>query len=106
MQAHIFVLDHDIAGLELVGDVKVLREILGRRLQPRTQIGFLAVLREGDAIHRADVDAGVAFDAKIAREDRLHVAIQAALRFLEAECTVETEFDFGTNVFQRNRLIA
>src|SRR2546430_12458331 len=44
----------------------------------------LAVVREGDAVHRADVHAGVAFDAQLVGEHRLHVAVQAPLRFLEA----------------------
>ena len=64
MQAHVLVLDHDAAGLEAVGDVEVLGEVVRRRLQPRAQVGFLAVRGEGDAVHRADVDAGVALDAQ------------------------------------------
>ena len=44
------------------------------------QVGFLGVAGEGDAIDRADIDAGVAFDAEIVGEHRLHVAVQAAFR--------------------------
>jgi len=59
MQAHIFVLGHDAAGLEAVADIEVLAEIVRRRLQARAQVGFLAVRGEGDAVHRADVEIGV-----------------------------------------------
>ena len=68
-------------------DVEILREIVRRRVQPRAQIGFLAVRREGDAVHRADVDAGVALDAELRREHRLHVAIQAAPASASASLT-------------------
>ena len=40
----------------------------------------LAVGGEADAVHRADVHAGVALDAQAVAEHGLHVAVQAALR--------------------------
>ena len=52
------------------------------RVRRRAQVGFLAVRREADAVHRADVDAGIALDAQLGREHRLHVAVQAALGLL------------------------
>src|SRR5438067_1912990 len=72
MQADVLVLDHDAAGLQVVGDIQILGQISGGRLQPRAKIGFLAVVGEGDAVHRADVDAGIALDAQRARKHRLH----------------------------------
>ena len=87
-------------------DIEVLGEIVRRRGQPRAQLGFLAVRREGDAVHRADVDAGVAFDAELRRKHRLHVAIQAAAGFLERELDVEAELDFRLDVFQRHGFVA
>ena len=42
MQAHIFVLGHDAAGLEAIADIEVLAEIVRRRLQARAQVGFLS----------------------------------------------------------------
>ena len=44
MQADVFVLHHDPPGLEAVGDIEVLVEMRRGRLQPLTQIGFLAIL--------------------------------------------------------------
>src|SRR5471032_1810749 len=46
MQADVFVLHHHPSGL-----------------QPHPQIGLLAVLGKGDAVHRADIDAGIECDA-------------------------------------------
>ena len=48
----------------VAGDVEVLGQVQRRRLQPGAQLGLVAVGGEGDAVHRADVDAGVAFDAQ------------------------------------------
>src|SRR5882672_2669907 len=84
VQAHVLVLRHDLAGLERARDVNVLGGIPRRRGKARAQLRFLAVLGEGDAVHRADVDAGVALDAQPVGEHRLHVAVHAPLRFLEA----------------------
>ena len=70
------------------------------------QLGFLAVRGEGDAIHRADVDAGVAFDAELPGEHGLHVAIEAALGFLERQLGIVAELDLGLDVAQRDHLVA
>ena len=43
-----------------------------RGLETRAEIGFLAVPRDGQAVRRADVDAGVALDAELDVEDGLH----------------------------------
>ena len=53
--------------------------LVGRRLEPRAQLGFGAVRRDGEAVDGADVDAGIAFDAELRGEHRLHVAVEAAL---------------------------
>src|SRR3954466_8640066 len=60
MQAHVFVFGHDAAGLERGGYVDILREIFGGGFQARAQVLLLAVVRKRDAIHRADIDAGIA----------------------------------------------
>src|SRR6266545_1217742 len=105
VQAHVLVLRHDPAGLEGARDVEVLGGIPRRRGEAGAQVRLLAVLREGDAIHRADVDAGVAFDAQLVREHRLPVAVQAALRFLEAGGRIETDLDLDLDVLQRDFLV-
>ena len=84
MQADVLVLDHHAPGLQVAGDVEVLVRMRRGRLQALAQIGFLAILGEGDAVHRADVDAGVALDAERGREHGLDVAVQAALRLRRA----------------------
>ena len=106
MQADVLVLHHDAPGLEPFGDIEVLVVMRRGRLQPLPQILFLAILCEGDAIHRADVDAGVAFDAGGRREHGLHVAVQAALRLAERELDVIAELDLGADVLQRDHLVA
>ena len=68
------------------------------------QCGFVIVAGEGDAIHRADVNAGIAFDAGVLGEHGLHVAIEAALGFLEGRAGVEAQFHFDRDAFQRLHL--
>src|SRR6266446_6671554 len=105
VQADVLVLRHDPAGLERAGDVEILGGIPRRRGEARAQVRLLAVLGEGDAVHRADVHAGVALDAQPVGEHRLHVAVQAPLGFLEAGHRVETELDLDLDVLQRDRLV-
>src|SRR6267378_3292980 len=105
MQAHVLVLRHDPARLQRPRDVEILRGIPRRRGEARAQVRFLAVLGEGDAVHRADVHAGVALDAQLVGEHRLHVAVQAPLRFLEAGHRVEAKLDLDLDVLQRDRLV-
>ena len=103
MQADILVLDHDAPGLQRVADIKVLFEIGCRGGEPCAQVCLLAVLGEGDAVHRADIDAGVAFDAQLAVEYRLNIAVQATLGFEIGELVVIAEFDLGPDIVQRHR---
>src|SRR5882672_722015 len=105
VQAHVLVLRHDPAGLERARDVEVLGGIPRRCGKARAQVRLLAVLGERDAVHRADVDAGVALDAQPVGEHRLHVAVQAALRFLESGQRIEAELDFDLDVLQRDGLV-
>ena len=67
------------------------------------QPGFVVVTGKADAIHRADVDAGIALDADVFGEHGLHIAIQAALRFVDLRLRVEAEFDLHFDAFQRLR---
>ena len=98
MQAYVLVFHHDAAGLEVVADIKILRVIVGRRLQARAQIGLVAVRGEGNAVHRTDVDAGVALDAELAGEHGLYIAVEAALGLLERELQIIAELDLGFDV--------
>ncbi len=57
-----------------------------------------AVRRDGEAIDRTDVDAGVALDAQLRGEHRLHVAVQAALhlerRLFRGKSQLHLDVDF------------
>ena len=106
MQAHIFVLGHDPAGLQPIADVQILLEVQGRGHQPLAQLVLGAVVGEGDAVHRADVDAGVAFDAELPGEHGLHVAIEAPLGFEIAQLFVIAELDLDPDVRERHRGVA
>src|SRR3954470_16834542 len=101
VQAYVLVLHHDPLGLQWTRNVEILRQVAGRRIQLSTQRLLFVILGEGDAIHRADVDAGVALDAEAIGEYRLHVAVQAALRFFPRGGDVEAELDLHLHVLQR-----
>src|SRR5262249_51220273 len=68
MQATVLIFDHDAPGLQRIADIEVLVEVEGGGHQATAQFFFAAVVGEGDAVHRADIDAGVAFDAQLAGE--------------------------------------
>src|SRR6185437_12411523 len=83
VHAEIFVLGHEASGLlQCRGYEQRLRRLERRHAQARLQL--LLVVRGGDgqAVHRADVDEGIALDAQLRLEDGLHVAVQAALCLL------------------------
>src|SRR5258708_26910365 len=106
MQADVLILYHHPAGLEPVGDIERLVVMRRGRLQPRPQILFLAILGKADAIHRADVDAGIAFDTGGRGKYGLDIAIQAALGFAECELDVIAEFDLGADVPEPDHFFA
>ena len=99
MHADVFILHHQPSGLRQGrGRVQVLRQIDGGRRQPRAQFLFGSVARDRQALHRTDIDAGVAFNALRRHEHRLHVAVQTALHFarglfrIEAQLHLDAEF--------------
>src|SRR5947209_8341262 len=51
VQAHVLVLRHDSARLQGARHVQILGGVLRRRGEARAQVGLLAVVREGDAVH-------------------------------------------------------
>jgi hypothetical protein len=94
VHAEIFVLDHHAPGLRQ-GPGR--EERLLRRLSPARSAlpalgssAFGAMVRQSD---RADVDAGVALDAELVGEDRLDVAVQAALDLARRLLGREAELD-------------
>src|SRR5215813_3631948 len=105
VQAHVLVLGHDATGLEGAGDVEVLTLVARRYPQAGAQAPFIGVADEIDAINRADVHAGIAFDAQRRGKYRLHVAIEAAFGLLEGQLIIEPEFDLDLEVAQRPHLV-
>src|SRR5712691_6815979 len=106
VQADVLVLHHDAAGLERSRDIEVLREVARRRVQLVPQFLLIGIQGEGDAVHRADVDAGIALDAQPVGEHRLHIAVEAALRLLPRRGDVEAELDLGLHILQRDPDVA
>src|SRR5438552_1463003 len=106
VQADVLVLHHHAAGLERPRDVEVLRQVFCGRIQMVSQFFFICIAGERDAVHRADVDAGIALDAQPVGEHRLHVAVEAALRLLPRRGDVEAELDLGLDVLQRDLDVA
>ena len=100
MQTDILVFHHDAPGLQGTRDVEILCQIEGRRLQAMAQVGLVTIAGEADAIHRADVDAGVAFDAGAVGEHRLHITVQAASGLLDRRGDVKTKLDFDLDAGQ------
>ncbi len=74
--------------------------ILRRRLEPAAQVVFVAVAGEGDAFGRADIDAGIAFDAGLDGKYRLDVAVEAALGLGAGHEGIEAQFKFELDVLQ------
>jgi hypothetical protein len=70
------------------------------------QLRLVGIVREGDAVHRADVDAGITLDAQIVGEHGLHVAVQAALRLTGTELAVEAQLYLHLDVRQALSLSA
>src|SRR5262249_45440264 len=102
MQTDVLVLGHDAAGLEAVRDIDVLGEIFSWSLELGAQFSFGGVGRKGDAVHRADVDAGVAFNAQRGGKYGLDVAVETAFRLLESELRVEAKLNLGLDILERH----
>src|ERR1700680_1713514 len=99
VHAQVLVLHHDASGLRQArGDVQVLRQVLRRRLQALAQVRLLTVVRDGEAVHRTDVQARVALDAQLRGEHRLYVAVEAALHLLLNLLGGEAELDLDVQV--------
>ena len=101
VHADVLVLHHHAARvLERFADIERLRDVLRWRLEPRSQIGLLAVWRHGQAIDRADIDASVALDAELGVEHRLHIAIETALHLGGGLLGGEAELDLDVDVLE------
>src|SRR5688500_20326239 len=92
MDAEILILHHQAGGLRKRSrSEERLGRIDSRRRQSGPNIFLLSVRRYGQAIHRTNVHAGIAFDAQLIREVRLHVAVEATFRFAERLLEIEAQ---------------
>src|SRR5882724_778530 len=101
MYTDVLVLDHNPRRLrQRRRDIQRLRTIGGRRRQAAAQLSLRSVLRDGEAVDRTDVDAGIALDAQLRREYRLDIAIQAALNLEGRLFGRKSEFHFDVDLFE------
>src|SRR4029077_19876743 len=78
-------------------------EVLRGGQQSSPEVGLLAILRDGQALDRADVDARVALDAQRRSEDRLDVAVEAALNLARRLLSREPDLYLGADALESSR---
>src|SRR5579871_1311575 len=101
VHAHVLVLEHDAPGLRQGrGDEQGLLWILRGRLETAAQLRFAAVRCDGQAVDRADVDAGIALDAQLRAEHRLHVTVETALHLELRLPGREAELDLDVDALE------
>src|ERR1700687_5993407 len=99
MHTGVLVFDHDPPRLrQRRRDIQRLRAIGGWRRQAAAQLSLRAVLRDGETIDRANVDAGIALDAQLRRTYRLDIAVQAALNLESRLLGCKSEFHFDVDL--------
>src|SRR4051812_40974392 len=104
MDAHVLVLDHHAPGLRQGSrDVEVLGSVGRRHRQAGPQGVLVRVRRDGQAVDRADVDAGIALDAQLVAEHRLHIAVQATLDLAGGLLRIEAQLDFQAQLLEALR---
>src|SRR5579884_2152311 len=106
MDTEVFIFHHQAPGLrERRGRVERLVVIQRGRGEALPQFLFVAIARDGEAEHRADVDAGIALDAARRSEDGLDVAVQTAQDFARGLLGAEAEFHFDVQLLEAAREI-
>src|ERR1700688_1309659 len=101
MHADVLVLDHHPRRLrQRRRDIERLLTIGRRRGQAAAQLNLCTVLRDGEAIDRTDVDAGIALDAQLRREYRLDIAIEEALGPESRLFGGKSELDLDINLLE------
>ena len=79
--------------LQLIGDEQGLVMLEHRCFEPPDQVILIAVRGHGQALCRADIETGIALDAKRVRKSRLDIAIQATFDFLGHLFRIETQLN-------------
>ena len=76
MKTKVLIFNHHTGGFERVGNIEVLSLwVQAGRQKALAKVRFFAIFRERNAVHRADIDAGVAFNTFWRVEYGLHVAV-------------------------------
>ena len=75
VKTDIFVFNHDSARFEMSRHIKILLEICCGSHEGGAHRIFLGIVDEANAVHRAYIHTGIALDAKLVRENGLHIAI-------------------------------
>ena len=61
---------------------------------------FVGIASDGQAVQRADINAGIAFNTQRGGEVGLDVAVEAAFKFFGCLFSRKAEFDFGFKFLQ------
>src|SRR5215472_9881469 len=94
MDTQVLILRHDTPGLrEGIGNKQCLIRVDCGSRQSFAKVGFFTVTGDGEALDRADIDAGVTLDAARREEGRLDVAVQTTLHFARRLLRVEAQFN-------------
>ena len=64
------------------------------------------MLFRSDAVHRADIDAGIAFDTQRRGEHGFDIAVKAAAGLRQRQLGVEAEFDLRLDAAERGGIVA
>ena len=95
MQAYVFILHHDTVRSLARRYIEILREIQWQGLSgAAADLPLRSFMDKGDAGGGANVHAGIALDAFVFGEYRLHIAIEAALGFLETGRQIKAQLHF------------
>src|SRR5580704_2454399 len=104
VDAEILVLDHDAPRLrQRRRHVERLIQVPRRGGQSGAEVGLVAVLGDGQALHRANVDACVALDAQRRREHSLDIAVEAALHLSRGLLSREPDLHLGADALKPSR---
>ena len=101
MDAEVFIFDHDAPCLwQVFRNIKILLEVFGRGRQSRSEVSFVSVGGDRQAIYGTYVNTSVAVDTKICREYSLDIAIEAALYFRNRLLDSESELNLNIQLLE------
>ena len=75
VKTDVFIFNHDTAGFEMSRHIEILLEICCGGHERWSHRTFFGIVGKANAVHRAYIHTGIALDAKLVRENGLHIAI-------------------------------